>query len=69
MPKHYEVLDRSFINGRLYEAGETIELEIDSPGGNLKLLSGKAAAQPAQGKLSGKAAATAKDAQDDLPDA
>jgi hypothetical protein len=40
MPKRYEVLERSFINGRLYEPGETLVLEIDSPGGNLKELSG-----------------------------
>jgi len=38
MPKPYEVLERSFINGRLYEPGERVTLEIDSPGGNLKLL-------------------------------
>lgn len=37
MPKRYEVLERSFINGRLYEPGETLVLEIDSPGGNLKI--------------------------------
>ncbi|QHF45831.1 hypothetical protein PspS35_19285 [Pseudomonas sp. S35] len=40
MPKRYEVLERSFINGRLYEPGETLVLEIDSPGGNLKLVGG-----------------------------
>ncbi|MCM8743622.1 hypothetical protein [Pseudomonas koreensis] len=49
MPKRYEVLDRSFINGRLYEPGETVVLEIDSPGSNLKLVSGKDAAAPAPG--------------------
>lgn len=37
MPKRYEVLERSFINGRLYEPGETVVLEIDSPGSNLKI--------------------------------
>lgn len=42
MPKPYEVLERSFINGRLYEAGETVVLELDSPGSNLKLVKGKA---------------------------
>ncbi|SBW79904.1 hypothetical protein PVE_R1G2018 [Pseudomonas veronii 1YdBTEX2] len=47
MPKRYEVLERSFINGRLYEPGETLVLEIDSPGGNLKQLGGSA---PAPGK-------------------
>lgn len=36
MSKTYEVLELSFINGRLYRAGETVELEIDSPGTNLK---------------------------------
>jgi hypothetical protein len=44
MPKRYEVVERSFINGRLYEAGETVVLEIDSPGSNLKLSGRKAAA-------------------------
>jgi hypothetical protein len=44
MPKRYEVLERSFINGRLYEPGETVVLEIDSPGSNLKLSGGKAEA-------------------------
>ena len=38
MPKPYVVLERSFINGRLCEPGERVTLEIDSPGGNLKLL-------------------------------
>ena len=38
MPKRYEVLERSFINGRLYEPKETVVLEIDSPGSNLKEL-------------------------------
>lgn len=47
MPKRYEVLERSFINGRLYEPGETLVLEIDSPGSNLKQLGGAA---PAAGK-------------------
>ncbi|WP_448675862.1 hypothetical protein MOQ67_05350 [Pseudomonas sp. LY-1] len=40
MPKRYEVLERSFINGQLYEPGEVLVLEIDSPGGNLKQLGG-----------------------------
>lgn len=35
----YQVLERSFINGRLYEPGAVIDLEIDSPGSNLKPLS------------------------------
>jgi uncharacterized protein YciI len=53
MPKRYEVLERSFINGRLYEPGETLVLEIDSPGGNLKQLGAdKAASAPAAGKAS-----------------
>lgn len=38
MPKRYEVLERSFINGRLYEPKETVVLEIDIPGSNLKEL-------------------------------
>ncbi|MBT2339530.1 MULTISPECIES: hypothetical protein [Pseudomonas] len=46
MSKRYEVLERSFINGRLYEPGETVVLEIDSPGGNLKPATGKAVAAP-----------------------
>ncbi len=37
MPKQYEVLELSFINGQLYQPGEKLVLEIDSPGGNLKL--------------------------------
>lgn len=37
MPNTYEVLERSFINGQLYEKGAKVVLEIDSPGGNLKL--------------------------------
>lgn len=32
----YEVLERSFINGRLCEKGAVVELEVDSPGTNLK---------------------------------
>ena len=35
----YQVLERSFINGRLCEPGAVIDLEIDSPGSNLKPLS------------------------------
>ncbi|MGP5443837.1 hypothetical protein [Pseudomonas helleri] len=62
MPKPYEVLERSFINGRLYEPGERVTLEIDSPGGNLKLLAAAAATVNAstgpQG--AGKAAFSAK---------
>ena len=38
MAKSYEVLERSFINGRLYESGEVVDLEIDNPGSNLKLV-------------------------------
>lgn len=49
MSKRYEVLERSFINGRLYEPGETLVLEIDSPGSNLKQLGG---AGPATSKTS-----------------
>lgn len=50
MPKRYEVLERSFINGRLFEPGDTVVLEIDSPGSNLKLASNKAGAAPAPAK-------------------
>jgi hypothetical protein len=46
MPKRYEVLERSFINGRLFEPGDTVVLEIDSPGSNLKLAGSKTAASP-----------------------
>ncbi|WP_207877441.1 hypothetical protein [Pseudomonas sp. 32_A] len=38
MPSTYEVLERSFINGQLYEKGAKIVLEIDGHGGNLKLV-------------------------------
>lgn len=62
MPKPYEVLERSFINGRLYEPGERLTLEIDSPGSNLKLLA--AAAAPVNASTgpqgAGKAAFNAK---------
>src|SRR5690606_32223100 len=34
--KLYEVTERSFINGRLCESGDRIELHIDSPGTNLR---------------------------------
>lgn len=36
MVKDYRVLERSFINGRLYEPGAIVSLHIDSPGSNLK---------------------------------
>ncbi|MBK3439270.1 hypothetical protein [Pseudomonas sp. MF7448] len=49
MPKRYEVLERSFINGRLYEPGETVVLEIDSPGSNLKIAGAAKAAQAPAG--------------------
>ena len=57
MPKPYEVLERSFINGRLYEPGERLTLEIDSPGGNLKLLAAAASTTNAQAPQSGFASA------------
>lgn len=47
MSKRYEVLERSFINGRLYEPGETVVLEIDSPGSNLKIVGAAKASAPA----------------------
>lgn len=34
----YEVLELSFINGRLCQPGEVVQLEIDSPGSNLRLV-------------------------------
>lgn len=36
MAKHYKVLERSFINGRLCEPGDVVSLEIDSPGSHLE---------------------------------
>ncbi|WP_047299733.1 hypothetical protein [Pseudomonas fluorescens] len=50
MSKQYVVLERSFINGRLYEPGETVVLEINEPGSNLKLASNKNVAAPASGE-------------------
>lgn len=47
MPKQYVVLERSFINGRLCEPGDTVVLEINEPGSNLKLVSNKNVAAPA----------------------
>lgn len=51
MPKEYRVTELSYINGRLYQKGEVVTLEIDSPGRNLELVSGVAvaAAAPAAG--------------------
>lgn len=50
MPKQYVVLERSFINGRLCEPGDTVVLEINEPGSNLKLASNKNVAAPASGE-------------------
>lgn len=36
MPKAYRVTERAFINGRLYEKGDTVELEINAPCGHLE---------------------------------
>lgn len=36
MVKPYEVLERSFINGKLCEPGDVVHLSIDSPGTNLR---------------------------------
>lgn len=36
MAKHYKVLERAFINGRLCEPGDVVSLEIDSPGSHLE---------------------------------
>lgn len=63
MPKEYEVLERAFINGRLCEPGDVVTLEIDNPGGHLKLHQGKEDQQQKPGRKP-KAAE-----QDDLPDA
>ncbi|WP_280041954.1 hypothetical protein [Pseudomonas sp. Hg5Tf] len=41
MPKQYEVLELSYINGQLYKPGSTVTLEIDNPGSNLKLVSAR----------------------------
>lgn len=60
MPKRYEVLERSFINGQLYEPGETLVLEIDSPGGNLKQLCGSAGSAGNAGTGAAAAEYTAK---------
>ncbi|MBA6090031.1 hypothetical protein H4C81_14175 [Pseudomonas monteilii] len=38
MVKRYRVLERSFINGALLDAGAEVSLMIDSPGSNLELL-------------------------------
>lgn len=60
MPKRYEVLERSFINGQLYEPGDTLTLEIDSPGGNLKQLASRAPAAGNAGTGAAAAEYTAK---------
>lgn len=41
MAKAYRVLERAFINGRLYEPGEVVELEIDSSGAHLQEIPAK----------------------------
>lgn len=56
MPKSYKVLERSFINGQLHEAGATVVLEIDSPGSNLKAL-GEAKEAPLQHAATGEVVA------------
>lgn len=40
MVKPYEVLERSFINGKLCEPGDVVHLSVDSPGSNLRELKG-----------------------------
>ncbi len=40
MVKTYRVRERSFINGRLCEAGALVDLHIDNPGSNLELVGG-----------------------------
>lgn len=54
----YRVLERSFINGHLREAGSIIELEIDSPGSNLQLVDApKAVTVDAKSTVGGESAA------------
>ncbi|MFL1551730.1 hypothetical protein ACI77I_22000 [Pseudomonas sp. D47] len=60
MPKQYEVLELSFINGQLYQPGEKLVLEIDSPGGNLKQLGSRASAAGNAGTDAAAAEYTAK---------
>jgi hypothetical protein len=48
MAKTYEVLELSYINGQLYEAGEIVELEINDPGSNLKLVKPEKKPAPAK---------------------
>lgn len=49
MVKEYRVKERSFINGRLYEAGETVLLHIDHPGTNLEEVKEQKPAKPSSG--------------------
>jgi hypothetical protein len=66
MAKHYKVLERAFINGRLYEPGETVALEVDSPGGHLEEV--KAESKPEPKAKPGHKPAKPEES-DNLPDA
>ena len=68
MAKHYEVLERAFINGKLCEPGDVVVLEIDSPGSHLKEV--KAEAKQEKAKPGQKPAAKPEEKpEDNLPDA
>jgi hypothetical protein len=68
MAKHYKVLERSFINGRLCEPGDVVSLEIDSPGSHLEEV--KAEAKQEKAKPGPKPAAKPDEKpEDNLPDA
>lgn len=66
MAKHYEVLERAFINGKLCEPGDVVVLEIDSPGSHLKEV--KAESKPEPKAKPGHKPAKPEES-DNLPDA
>lgn len=69
MAKHYEVLERAFINGKLCEPGDVVVLEIDSPGSHLKEVKGESKPE-AKAKPGPKPAAKPEEKpEDNLPDA
>ena len=66
MAKRYKVLERAFINGRLCEPGDEVDLEIDSPGSHLEEVKAKQEkAKPGQKP----AAKPEENPEDNLPDA
>lgn len=68
MAKHYEVLERAFINGKLCEPGDVVVLEIDRPCSHLKEV--KAEAKQEKAKSGPKPAAKPEEnPEDNLPDA